>query len=288
VAHTASTAEIKRAYYGKARAYHPDSHAGSTAGILEEAARAMASLNQAWNVLRDPRLRAEYERTLTAAQEQADAALASAVARRRRARAGARAKAPAAALIGHGFRHHLSACTAPGADGARLDLSLEAGADLRQLRHFDADSIWGLHADGAALTDRDMPHVGELRGLQVLDLAGSAVTDVGLLHLQGLGRLEMLSLWETDITDAGMAIVGRLEGLRLLGLGRTRVGDAGLARLGGLGQLRVLQLWGTAVVGPGLAHLHSLSSLEIVTLPRRVGLRYRRALRSALPAALVG
>ena len=53
----ATQQDIKQAYYGKARAYHPDSHAGSSTAVLGEAQRAMSELNAAWNVLRDKRLR---------------------------------------------------------------------------------------------------------------------------------------------------------------------------------------------------------------------------------------
>ena len=54
---TASAAEVRRAYHERARQLHPD-RAGD--------ARAMADVNEAWRVLRDPGSRAAYDRTLAA------------------------------------------------------------------------------------------------------------------------------------------------------------------------------------------------------------------------------
>ena len=54
---TATTDEVRRAYHERARRVHPD-RAGD--------ARAMADVNEAWRVLRDPSSRAAYDRTLAA------------------------------------------------------------------------------------------------------------------------------------------------------------------------------------------------------------------------------
>lgn len=62
-----STEAIKRAYYRRVRAYHPDAPAGSDGAVLDEAQAAMAGPNAAWNTLRDERLRADYDEALAAA-----------------------------------------------------------------------------------------------------------------------------------------------------------------------------------------------------------------------------
>ena len=56
VAATASRDEIRRAYLAGARRLHPDTGAGDQRG--------MQVLNEAWTVLRDPRRRGAYDRTL--------------------------------------------------------------------------------------------------------------------------------------------------------------------------------------------------------------------------------
>jgi len=285
VARGASPDEVKRAYYRKARTYHPDAHAGSTSPVLHEAARAMASLNAAWNVLRDPKLRSEYDDSL----ERAEAETRSRPGAGRRPSRSRQSKTPPL-MIGGGFKYWLGAIGSmvPDEDGeTRFNLSVQGNTDLGPLRPLAPNRLWGLHCERSGVDDAQLANLHGMRGLRLLDLTGTPVTDAGMVHLQGLDNLESLSLWDTTVGDGGLALVGRLPELRQLGLGRTPVTDAGLASLGTLVELRVLQLWGTQVRGPGLAHLHGLANLEILTLPRRVGRRHRRRLRRALPHVLV-
>lgn len=281
VAQEAVQADIKRAYYRKARSYHPDAHAGSADPVLHEASRAMAALNAAWNVLRDERLRAEYDDSL------AMAAAAGSGSRLRRSRS-ARRSPPM--LIGNGFRYWLGSVgsTLPDEEGRpRYNLAVDGRTDLAPLQRLGPNALWGLHCERAPVEDQQLANLQGMRGLQVLDLSGTRVTDAGMVHIQGLESLESLYLWDTRVGDTGMALVGRLSELRHLGLGNTRITDAGLASLSSLVEMRLLQLWGTDVRGPGLAHLHGLTNLERVTLPRRIGTRYRRRLRRALPHVTV-
>ena len=121
VSREAVQADIKRAYYRKARSYHPDAHAGSADPVLHEASRAMAALNAAWNVLRDARLRAEYDDSL------AMAAAAGSGSRLRRSRP-VRRTTPM--LIGNGFRYWMGAAgtTLPDEEGRpRYNLAVEVG-----------------------------------------------------------------------------------------------------------------------------------------------------------------
>ena len=56
--------EIKRAYYERARLYHPDAHASSSDAVRAEAERTMQNLNASWTVLRDRTRRRRYDRSL--------------------------------------------------------------------------------------------------------------------------------------------------------------------------------------------------------------------------------
>lgn len=66
VSATATAAEIRTAYVGRARSLHPDVHAGGPQAEVDGARRAMQDVNEAWRVLRDPERRAEYDRSLVA------------------------------------------------------------------------------------------------------------------------------------------------------------------------------------------------------------------------------
>ena len=279
----ASLEEIKKAYYRKARAYHPDAHAGSPGHVREEAERAMALLNAAWTVLRDTDRRSQYDRALRQARSKARAAAGIHPQSARR-----RGRSPQLAL-GAGFRYWLGSMgSARGPmDLTRFNLRVAGAKDLAPLRVLAPDRLWGLHAERSDVDDAQLMHLQGMTGMGFLDLSGTRVTDAGLVHLQGLEGLETLMLWDTAVTDAGMPLIAKLRSLRTLGLGNTAVTDAGLRHLAALPQLRVLQLYGTEVTGPGLDHLHGLRDLEIVSLPFRTRGRYRRRLRAALPNILV-
>jgi hypothetical protein len=262
----ASADAIKRAYYDRARLYHPDAHVASPASVKAEAERAMQALNAAWTALRHPGARRRYDRQLLDAKP------------------GAATVRTARAAIGSGFRYWLGASGGmlTGTDG-RPHFNLQVtGTSLAPLRVLAPDGLAGLHGQGTAIADRELEHLQGMRGLRYLDLSGTGVTDAGLVHLLGCTNLESLHLWDTAVSDDGLAVVGKMTSLRHLGLGGTRVTDAGLAHLRGLTRLRSLQLWGTGVAGPGFGALAGLPELERVTLPRRVKARYRKQLRAAL------
>jgi len=56
--------QIRRAYLGAARRYHPDFHVDADEATRVGHARRMQELNQAWEVLGDPAARASYDRSL--------------------------------------------------------------------------------------------------------------------------------------------------------------------------------------------------------------------------------
>lgn len=276
----ASAATIKRAYYKRARTYHPDAHAGSSDALIEEAERAMAALNTAWNVLRDATSRADYDKELIRAAE------GTTTTRRKRAAT----QKPPTELLGAGFSYWMGGLGSGSntAGERRISLSVDGANSFAPLKTLAPDRLWALHAQRSSIDDDELVHLQGMSDLLYLDLSSTNITDAGLLHLQGLERLEVLQLWNTPITDAGMALIGRLPNLVQLGLGNTRITDAGLSHVRELRRLRVLQLWGTGVTARGLSHLRGLTDLEIVTVPARIRSWQRHRLRRGLRGARVG
>ena len=77
-------------------------------------------------------------------------------------------------------------------------------------------------------SDAELHYVGQLRGLEALDLTGCPVTDPGLVQLAGLTSLEGLDLTLTAVSDARLGYVEGLTQLQSLWLSGTAVTDNGL------------------------------------------------------------
>ncbi|HUR76557.1 MAG TPA: DnaJ domain-containing protein [Acidimicrobiales bacterium] len=273
---------IKRAYYKRARAYHPDAHAGSTAELLDEAERAMAAVNTAWNVLRDAKLRRDYDQSLIDAADAAHPAV-----RGRRKSRGTRSTPPQE-ILSSGFSYWMGGLGSNvNAHGERrVSLAVDGATSFSALKTLAPDRLWSLHAERSMIDDDELVNLQGMTELLHLDLSRTPVSDAGLLHLQGLDRLEVLQLWDTAITDAGLALLARLPNLVQLGLGNTRITDAGVPHLRRLERLRVLQLYGTGVTGKGLMQLRGMS-IEMISVPLRVRGWQRQRLRRALGGAYV-
>jgi hypothetical protein len=285
VGRDAALDEIKRAYYERARLYHPDAHASSSPVVRAEAERTMQSLNSSWSVLRTASSRRRYDRALARTEDPPAAASRSAADRPARRSRPVGDRRPRAEL-GSGFQYWFGAPGRPGAGRRGLNLRL-TGTSLAPLQALVPDGLIGLHAEHTSVDDVELRNLQAMRSLRLLDLTATRVTDAGLVHLLGCTDLEVLSLWDTAVTDDGLALLARLPNLRQLGLGNTVVTDAGLRHLADLHRLRLVQLTGTEVAGPGLRHLHGLPELCSVSLPWKVKPRDRRQLRSALPRAAV-
>jgi hypothetical protein len=275
--------EIKRAYYERARLYHPDAHASSAPTVRAEAERTMQALNTSWSVLREPSRRRRYDRHL--GRTTPKPAPSTAVRGRGRVTDPRRVSRPVPErpprpALGVGFQYWFGSAGIRGVRGMNLRVT---GSSLAPLRGLVPDGLVGLHAEDTAVDDVELRNLVGMRSLRHLDLTGTAVTDAGLVHLLGCEDLEVVSLWDTAVTDGGLELLARLPNIRHLGLGNTLVTDAGLGHLARLHRLRLLQLPGTDVVGPGLRHLHQLPELDTVTLPWKVRGRDRRNLRRALP-----
>ena len=83
--------------------------------------------------------------------------------------------------------------------------------------------------NGQTMSDAEMPLIGELDRLEVLDInEASAVSDLGLSPITALKRLRKLSIRGTRATDAGLEHIKNLTKLEELDLDNTEVSGAGL------------------------------------------------------------
>lgn len=143
------------------------------------------------------------------------------------------------------------------------------------LRYHPRLKLLGLY--GTAITNRGLRWVGELRGLQALDLESCAnVDDEGLAHLQSLNELRALSLKRdgfeaATITGEGVKHVSALTQLRSLNLYATQIADDSLVHLKALTRLRELDLSLTNLTDEGMIHLQPLVHLERLVIDYQPG-----------------
>jgi len=117
--------------------------------------------------------------------------------------------------------------------------------------------IPGLSLRGRGITDAELAHLKELKGLTELGLNDTKITGAGLAHLKELKGLTSLTLYRTQITDAELAYLKELKGLTGISLDSTQITDAGIAHLKGLKGLTMLNLWNTKITDAGLKELRS-------------------------------
>lgn len=113
-----------------------------------------------------------------------------------------------------------------------------------------------------SVDDRAATELAKLVALRRLVLAGTKMSDVGLTAIAGMTELRELSLSRTRITNRGLAHVARATKLEQLDLDHTDLVDAALVHLAGLGALARLRIDHTLVTDAGLVHLRALRALR--------------------------
>ena len=84
-------------------------------------------------------------------------------------------------------------------------------------------------SEGAAISDKSLEALHQVRHLEKLILKGSPITDAGLLYLKGL-PISDLNLEKTRISDDGMQTLVALKELQKLYVSDTEIGDRGIDR----------------------------------------------------------
>ena len=131
----------------------------------------------------------------------------------------------------------------------------KSGGAVRTLAQNDDRLDVSFQLQGAAVTDKDLAPLAQLKKVTNLNLARTSITDAGLGALARHTGLVQLHLEMTKVTDSGLARLKPLENLEYLNLYGTAVTDAGLDHLSGLAKLKNLYLWQTKVTPAGAAKL---------------------------------
>ena len=112
--------------------------------------------------------------------------------------------------------------------------------------------------------DRQLKHVGRLRGLRILRLVYSGNTNAGIAELAPLVELRELELSRTGVTGDALKYISDLKHLESLDLsGACCIDDQSLEPLKDLPKLRELVLFDTPVRGVGLKSFKRLESLDL-------------------------
>jgi hypothetical protein len=136
-----------------------------------------------------------------------------------------------------------------------------------------------------SVDDRVAPELAKLTSLRTLDLSNTKISDTGLVALADMTSLHELLLSHTRITNRGLAHLSRATKLKSLALDHTDVVDAALVHLARLGGLERLHLADTLVTDAGLVHLRELTALHSLDLSHTVVTEAGIAeLRAALPS----
>ena len=124
--------------------------------------------------------------------------------------------------------------------------SLAGDNGLAEVAYFQAGF------DEPELTDDDMVHVGQLRGLQTVFFHQTKLTDSGIFHLRGLPQLRCFLFRGEGITNKSVQYLNSMPQLSEVGLTNTRIDDDGLEELSSNDKLWRLEIDGTKITDKGL------------------------------------
>jgi len=132
---------------------------------------------------------------------------------------------------------------------------------IRRLAH--VPHIRKLTLADTNVTDADLPYIGKLRSLEVLDISGTGISDEGLKHLGECRALAGLLASDTRITGTGLRHVRSLERLFL---SNCPIKSATLERLHELHKLNTLVLSGKEVDDAVIEQVSKLVSIECLSV----------------------
>ena len=179
------------------------------------------------------------------------------------------------------------------------DNALLKYVDLTESRYDNAllekmvgfDSIKRLSVKGVGANEATFEIIGQMAGLERLDMERAPATPESLAHLRQLKHLKFFYLFRATLSDDSMETLSTFPALEQIRCGQTRVSDQGLAYLKNLGTLRAIDLsdcnrvsnagleslsglpkltflkvWGPQVNDAGLEHVAKMKSLRVLGL----------------------
>ena len=144
----------------------------------------------------------------------------------------------------------------------KLQISEQAAGDLTALDKLEADDLQMLSFGWKAMKVGSLGPIGNLKGLQALNIQRAKFDSEDFKHLTGLAQIEVLRCGDHKLTDTSMKYVGQLTSLRSLALWGTGISDEGLKHLQGLTNLTFLALNRCEITDQGLDYLRNMTALE--------------------------
>ena len=144
--------------------------------------------------------------------------------------------------------------------GYEAHLEISGVTDLSFLTEFQPDDLFRVDCwhIGERYATKGMAHIGTLKGLKELNLAGSQIMDFDLVNLRGMKDLKQLNLYQCYlITDAGLVHLKEMKAMEGLYLWNIQITDAGLVHLKEMKSLKSLILGGNQVTDAGKRYLKS-------------------------------
>lgn len=129
-----------------------------------------------------------------------------------------------------------------------------------------AKNVVGVDLSNTTVTDGDLRHLLNFRGLQHLDVRLTQVGDGGTQYIGFLKNLRTLNMFKTQLTDAGLERLKNLKELETLLVGGTKITDVGLKNVEKLSKLRKMSVFRTEVSDSGLKSLEKLTALEVLLI----------------------
>lgn len=118
-----------------------------------------------------------------------------------------------------------------------------------------------------ALVDEDLKTIGELVGLEELDISGTKIQGNGFLYLQSMQQIRSLNISRLEKVDENslgyLTICPKLEEIHC---DQTSIGETGIGFIAHLPALRKLTLWESLRVSQGLENLQHAKHLEEIYL----------------------
>jgi len=120
--------------------------------------------------------------------------------------------------------------------------------------------------DDTELTDDDLVHVGQLRGLQTVLIHRTKITDSGIAHLQKLPQLRCFLFRGEGLSNDSVEHLNSMPQLSEVALTNTKINDEGLEELSANNKIWRLKIGGTKITNKGLAYLSRLENLTRLDL----------------------